>query len=135
MKDFFNLQVPGEIPYKGLVLLDDNLKVFDYYSAKEEAADISKMINSSYSGIEFRGRESSLHRVLTPYRVDKDHPMGQKGIEIAFEMRKGDHFLGWLIFQMDVDLLTKRYNIDEEDLEDFRFEKDNGADLINQENG
>ena len=132
--EFFYIQEAGETPYEGLVLLDENLNVFDYYSPKAGAEDISKMIGSSYSGIEFRGSESSLHRVLTLYRADKDHPMGQKGIEVAFEMRKGDLFLGWLILQMDVEYIHSRYNINEKDLEEFKFKKNDSADLIKQEN-
>ena len=61
--------------------------------------------------------------MLTLYRVDKDHPMGHKGIEITFEMNKDDHFLGWLVFQMDMDLLGQEYGIDEEGLKRFQFKK------------
>ena len=81
------------------------------------------MVGSSYTSIEFKGSESSLHRVLTVYRADKDHPMGHKGIEVSFEVHKENQLMGWLIFQMDVDLLLQEYGIDEEGLKQFEFKK------------
>jgi len=122
MKDFFNIQESSKIPYIGLALLGKDKKVFDAYSIKE-GTDIAKMLGSSYAGIEFKGDENSLHRVLTLYRVDKDHPMGHKGTEIAFELMKDNEFLGWLIFQMDMELLKRKYEMDERDLERFQFKK------------
>jgi PAS domain S-box-containing protein len=122
MKEFFNIQETALIPYTGLVLLDRNKKVFDAYSLKMDTKTL-EMAGSSYAGIEFRGSERSLHRVLSLYRADKDHPMGSKGIEIAFEMNKDNQFLGWLVFQMNVDLLAKRYGLDEETLKKFQFKE------------
>ena len=49
--------------------------------------------------------------------------MGEKGIEVAFEMHKDDHFFGWLIFQMNVEALSSKYSMDERNLEKFRFKK------------
>jgi hypothetical protein len=49
--------------------------------------------------------------------------MGHKGIEIAFEISENDYFSGWLVFQMDVDLLGKEYNVDENGLKKFQFKK------------
>lgn len=122
MKEFFNIQETALIPYTGLVLLDRNKKVFDAYSLKMDTETL-EMAGSSYAGIEFRGSERSLHRVLSLYRADKDHPMGSKGIEIAFELNKDNQFLGWLVFQMNVDLLAKRYGLDEETLKKFQFKE------------
>jgi hypothetical protein len=123
MKDFFDIQENEESPYLGLVLLDENLMVFDAYSIKEGATTRSQMIGNSYSGIEFKGDETSLHRVLTLYRTDKDHPMGRKGLEVAFEMSEDNQLTGWLIFQMDPELLNNVYGVNEEDIEKFRFGK------------
>ena len=122
MKEFFAIQKGDGIPYKGLILLDRDKKVFDSFSIKAKE-DITTMMGCSYAGIEFEGGEGSLHRVLTPYRVDKDHPMGQKGLEIAFAMEKDSDFLGWLVFQMDLDLLGREYDIDEEILKGFYFKR------------
>ena len=121
MKAFFDIQGTELMPYRGLVILNDNLTVFDAYSI--QAQEETDMIGTSYAGIEFKGNEGSLHRVLTLYRVDKDHPMGKKGIEVAFEMKKDNHFMGWLLFQMDVDLLKARYDMTEKELEGFRFNR------------
>jgi hypothetical protein len=80
------------------------------------------MIGSSYGDIKFQGSQDSIHKVLTLYRADKDHPMGKKGIEIAFELRREDSFIGWLLFQMDTALLQTVHGLDEKQLEDFQFE-------------
>ena len=120
MKDFLNIQLADGGPYIGLVLLDKNKTVFDAYSQNAET-DISPLIESSYSGIEFQNDGSSLHSVLTLYRANKDHPMGQKGIEIAFEINKNKRHVGWLIFQMDLHRLKTNYGIDSSDVKRFLF--------------
>jgi hypothetical protein len=48
--------------------------------------------------------------------------MGRKGIEVAFEMTKENQITGWLIFQMDIELLDK-YGINENTLKKFRFKR------------
>ncbi len=122
MKDFLRIYEAAATPYIGLVLIDQDKKVFDAYAANKDV-DISKILGSSYAGIDFRGSERSIHRVLTLYRPDSTHPMGRKGIEVAFEMRKDDRFLGWVVFQMDVGLLARKYGMGEEILEKFQFQE------------
>ena len=122
MQRFFTIQQAAAIPYSGLVLLDKDRKVVNAYSTK---ADISgaDMIGSSYAAIEFEGSEDSLHKVLTVYRTEKDHPMGKKGSEIAFELYRDRAFVGWLIFQMDMDALADTYGIDDKNLKKLQFDK------------
>ncbi len=118
MKEFFDIQEAASVPYTGLVLLGEDKRVFDSYSTLEGQTE--NMMGNSYAGIEFRGREKSIHRVLSLYRVSKEHPMGSKGIEVAFELRKENRLLGWLVFQMHVDLLEK-YGLDEAGLQQYQF--------------
>ena len=120
MADFFDIQEDSMIPYTGCVILDSSKKVFDAYSPVK-GAEVNNILGESYAGIKFRGDESSIHRVLTVYRTSKDHPMGHKGIEMAFEIYKDDLLLGWLVFQMDIDLLFREYGIDEDDLRAYEF--------------
>lgn len=122
LKDFFTIQETISLPYTGLVLLDKEKKVFNAHSTVS-TIDVQKMVGSNYAGIEFQDSEKSSHKVLTLFRVDKDHPMGFKGIEIAFEIAKDDRSLGWLIFQMDVDALKQKFRIDEKALKKFQFQK------------
>jgi PAS domain S-box-containing protein len=121
MKNFFTIQKSAALPYNGLILLDRAKKVIDAYSIKPEI-NTAAMIGSSYGDIKFQGSQDSIHKVLTLYRADKDHPMGKKGIEIAFELRREDSFIGWLLFQMDTALLQTVHGLDEKQLEDFQFE-------------
>jgi hypothetical protein len=122
MKDFFNIQETSAMPYTGLLLLDRDKQVAHAYSIKADT-EAKGMIGSSYTGIEFKGSEESLHKVLTLYRADKEHPMGQKGMEVAFELHKNYALIGWLLFQLDVDFFEKRYDVHAEDLKSLHFKK------------
>jgi PAS domain S-box-containing protein len=122
LKKFFDIQQTTGLPYTGLLLLDRDRKVVSAYSIRADM-HVSEMIGSSYAAIEFQGSEDSLHKVLTVYRTAKDHPMGKKGIEIAFELNKDNVFMGWLVFQMDMDWLSKTDGIDEKSLKNLRFDK------------
>ena len=119
LKEFFELQVTKQCPYTGIVLLDRQRKVFDGFSVKP-GFNAQTMIGTSYTGIEFQGSEKSLYRILILYRADKDHPMGRKGMEIAFELKKNQLNVGWLLFQMDVDCLKTRFDVDEEGLRNLQ---------------
>jgi PAS domain S-box-containing protein len=121
MKEFFHIQDIASVPYKGLVLLDKDKKVFNAYSTNKQQPD--GIIGDSYAGIAFRGPEKSIHKVLILYRATTDHPMGSKGLEIAFELPWGNQLLGWLVFQMDVDKLAKIYKLDENALQRFYFKE------------
>ena len=122
IQQFFNFQPTNAIPYTGLVLLDKDKKVVNAYSTRA-GISAGDMIGSSYAAIEFQGSEDSLHKVLTVYRTEKDHPMGKKGIEIAFELYKDKAFMGWLVFQMDMDSLIDSYGIDDKNLKNLQFDK------------
>jgi hypothetical protein len=122
MQRFFDIQQMSAIPYTGLILLDRDRRVVTAYSNKTNSP-AGEMIGSSYAAIEFHGSEDSLHKVLTVYRTEKDHPMGKKGIEVAFELYKDKAFIGWLIFQMDMDALSDTYGIDDKNLKTLHFDK------------
>jgi PAS domain S-box-containing protein len=117
MKDFFDMQLEAKTPYKGVVLLDQNKSVFDAYSPSGSTANVG----SSYGGIAFQGSENSLYSVLVLYRTDEAHPMGKRGLEIAFELKREGKTLGWLLFQMDMACLNHAYCVTEEDLRRFQF--------------
>jgi len=122
MKNFFDSNGTPQLPYTGLILLDKEKRVFDTYSIKGNR-DPRGIVGSTYAGIDFRGSEKSLHKVLTLYRTDKKHPMGYKGMEVAFEMNRDGEFLGWLVFQMNVDLLEKKHGVFEVDLRTFQYKR------------
>ena len=122
LKNFFKIYDSAVLPYTGVVLLDKDRKVVDAYSINSHA-DLNATLGSSYAAIEFRGSETSGHKVLTLYRKDKNHPMGKKGVEIAFELHQKDAIWGWLVFQMDMDVLKENHGIDTEGLEELQFEK------------
>jgi len=122
LKGFFDVQKGITIPYIGLVLLNKDKKVFDVYSI-EPGVDVEEMVGSSYADIDFEGAEDPLYKVLTLYRASKDHPMGYRSTEIAFKLYRDNNFLGWLIFQVDMELLKLKYNVDEKDLRKFHFQE------------
>jgi hypothetical protein len=122
LEQFFRERKGLDLPYTGVLLLGPGKRVFAAYSSASDT-DTKPRIGSSYSGIDFEGNDDSLHKVLTLYRVEAEHPMGRKGIEMAFEMEKDRQFLSWLVFQMDTALLENEYHLDEEGLQRFHFEK------------
>jgi PAS domain S-box-containing protein len=126
MRSFFDAQKGIDIPFTGLALLGKDKRVFDAYSILP-GVDEKEMIGSSYSAIDLGEKEGAPYKVLTLYREHKDHPMGVRHTEIAFSLYDKGVFTGWLIFQVDIDLLKHKYNVDETDLKTFRFEdlKDN----------
>ena len=121
IKGFLDVQKGVSIPYNGLVLLDENKKVFEAY-ATLPGFDAEKMVNSSYSGIPFDHGDNRPYSVLSLYRVTKQNPMGSKAIEMAFEMKKDGVFLGWLVFQVDLKKLKEEYNVNEDDLKHLPFD-------------
>ncbi len=121
MRDFLLIQEGDMTPYRGLVLLDEEKRVFDIFNLHMDAEELEGMIGNSYAGITFQGPDDSIHSVLTLYRVSREHPMGYRGLEVAFRMERNDSFLGWLLFQMDMEMLDEVYGIDEESLARFRF--------------
>lgn len=124
MSDFLGIQKTENLPYSALLLLDADKKVFDVASIKP-GIEASRMIGSSYAGIEFQGKEEALNRLLMLYRTDSNHPMGRKGVEIAFRLDQNQKNLGWLVFQVDMDKLMEKYNCDETDLKAFQFQRPN----------
>lgn len=121
IREFFEVQEAEVTPYLGLVLLNEEKRVFDAYSLRMDEEELEDMIGNSYAGIPFRGPGDSIHRVLTLYRVSREHPMGHRGIEVAFRMERNDRLLGWLLFQMDTEKLESDYGLDEESLALLRF--------------
>jgi hypothetical protein len=89
------------------VLLDTERNVVDAYSIEPET-DIDAMIGSSYAAIEFKGSETSRHKVLILYRTDNNLPLGKKDVEIAFDLQQNNEFTGWLIFTFIWQLEMKR---------------------------
>lgn len=121
MRHFFDAQKGVSTFFTGLALLGKDKRVFDAYSPLPDF-DATSIIGSSYSAIDLGDREEAPFKVLTLYREHKDHPMGIRHTEIAFRMNHQGLFQGWLIFQLDMGLLKEKYNVDEQDMRNFRFE-------------
>jgi len=120
MREFFKIHKKAVFHYKGILLLGKGKKVFAAYSPTMENRG-EALIGGSYKHIAFQNIKKSTHKVLTLYRTGKQHPMGSKGIEIAFEMRKENELMGWLLFQMDMDRLKNQFDVREETLRRFQF--------------
>ncbi len=121
IKGFLDVQKDVSIPYQGLILLDENKKVFDAYTTLP-GFDGEKMLRSSYSGIRFDQGKNRPYSILTLYRSTKENPMGIKAVEMAFKMEKDGDFLGWLVFQVDLARLKEKYNVNEDDLKHLPFD-------------
>ena len=118
MRKFFKVQAASELPYLGLLVLDNDKRVFAAYSPH---GDLSRVIGTTYKRIKFRGPTESLHKVLTLYRMDRDHPGGYRGVEVAFSLGGLAGEEGWLVFQINPKMLSQVYQLDEQALENFYF--------------
>lgn len=120
MKSFFEMQDASVVPYRGLVLLNADKRVFDaHWVAK--VRDAKKMVGSTYEHIRFAGDEDSLHKVLVVYR---QVPGGSaRSVELAFELPDKGRLLGWLVFVMDPKLLKEKYGVDLQDLKILHFKR------------
>jgi PAS domain S-box-containing protein len=118
-----DMQKGIQAPYKEIILLDKEKKVFEAVSMNS-AVPVEESLGASYTGISFDKNGDSPYAVLTLYRAKQGHPMGQKDTEMAFELRNdGGKLLGWLLFKIDMNKLKEQYNVEESDLKKFQFER------------
>lgn len=117
LQDFFALQQSGANLYKGVVLLDGEKKVIASYSHRGTPA------GGSYAGIGFHEISGSQHRVVTVYRPDPDHPMGEAQTEVVFSVDLPQSSAAWLVLQMDMHALRSEYHADALTLQNFRFQR------------
>ena len=123
MQIYFENENPEHFGINGLAILDRNKKVKSAYSTKTR--DKAAIIDSSYSGIKFKGDEEAAYKLLTLFRSDKEHRMGTKGVEIAYEIRHGNgEITNWLIFQLEMEHLDREYGIDTKILSKLDFQND-----------
>ena len=90
------------------------------YSRQDKEKALKK-VGDSYAHLSFLGPPDSLHKVITLYRLNQQGEGSQKGLEIAFEMRRRGRLLGWLVFQVDPKALKKGFGLEAEDLENLYF--------------
>ncbi|KMY66092.1 hypothetical protein AAU61_19280 [Desulfocarbo indianensis] len=117
---FQALQDKKTSPYQAVILLDRNKRVFDAVIIKGRG-DAESMLGNTYSRIEFQGRADSLHRVLSGYRRDAGQASSYRAVEMAFKVKQGEAVIGWIVFQMDMEMLNQQTNLDEEALKGFLF--------------
>jgi len=121
MQDYFTKKNPQHFGITGLILLNRDKKVIYAYSPKS-GDEVKDVIGTSYSSIKFRGKEDSSHKIITLFRAKKENPMGEKGVEIAYEIRQGDgDTTNWLIFQLEMEHLNREYGIDTKILSKIEF--------------
>lgn len=120
MQEFYNIHKNAMAPYKGILVLNRGKRVFAAYAPRKGNGG-KAVVESRYDHITFQDIKTSTHSILTLYRPDAENPMGSRAVEIAFEMKKGGDLLGWLVFQMDMDRLRKKFDVDEETLRQFQF--------------
>lgn len=120
MQEFYQVQTKTRGPYTGVLLLDHDRRVIADYPLDPNARK-PYAAGTSYGGIPFEKIKDSSHHVLVVYRTDQEHPGGEKGIEIAFEMIRENQPEGWLVLQLDVDRLAGEYNADETALRRLQF--------------
>ncbi len=118
---FFDVENPEHFGIIGLILLDHNKKIVSAFSPKTDNTE-SNIIGSSYSGIKFKADQADSYNILTLFRADEEHPMGAKGVEIAYEIRQEDgEVTNWLIFQLEMKHLDREFGINTKVLSKINF--------------
>lgn len=117
---FFEAQDVKSLPLRGVILLDEDKRVFALFFPDPKKGSVP-LVGSSYSGIPFDLVKGSCHSVLSLYRADKENPMGRKWTELAFCLNVGGRPLGWLLFHLDMDKLRGDYGLDQEGLAGLKF--------------
>ncbi len=118
---FFDVENPEHFGIIGLILLDHNKKIVSAFSPKTDNTE-SNIIGSSYSGIKFKADQADSYNILTLFRADEEHPMGAKGVEIAYEIRLEDgKVTNWLIFQLEMKHLDREFGINTKVLSKINF--------------
>lgn len=121
MDAFFRTQSDIGPLYTGMVLLDNDQDIFAFYGLSENHPG-RQMDENSYDGIDLSSERGRTYRVMTLYRSDQDHPTGKKSVEIAFRLKQGDLFIGWLIFHLDSHVLADQYGMDGSALTSFQLQ-------------
>jgi len=97
LQEFFKLQEPKETPYRGIVAPRQGQEVFMPILIRTPSNPRPWWAAATRASTFRDGR--SLHRVLVLYRMDKEHPMGHREIELAFEIERDNQTRGWSFFR------------------------------------
>lgn len=120
LQDYFSGNDADYYCIKGLLLLGRDKKVVHAYSPQATDGSAS-LVGTNYSGIKFRGPAEAPYKLLSLFRVEKEHPMGVKGVELAFDLQLSPDRPGWLLFQLDGDKLEQEFGMDEDILAKLDF--------------
>jgi PAS domain S-box-containing protein len=121
LEGFLSAQGKESCPYRSVLILDAEKRVL----ASAAQGQASKSWVETYQGVVF-DRRNSAHSVLTLYRVTPSNPMGEKTVEVVFPLKEGERSSGWVVFEMDMELLKKRYAVTAEGLQAMHFEAAEG---------
>jgi hypothetical protein len=130
LERFASIQEPDSLPYRGVLLVDGDKRIFDAVSLRPQA-DLERLVGSTYGRVELAAPEGRGHRVVTVYRLEPRSGESRRRVELAFECRREGALLGWLVFQMDLAKLASD-GLDAGDLRGLSFqraaeEKEGGA--------
>ena len=120
MRRFFEMQGSQAGPYLGVVMLDQAKTVLAS-SARPGSDAPEPAAGTTYANLNFQDPGDSAHRLVVAYRPDPKRPGGQKSVEMALEIWRPGQAMGWLLLQMDMEYLARRYSIKEQGLLDLRF--------------
>jgi PAS domain S-box-containing protein len=101
LERFAAIQDAGSLPYRGVLLVGPDKRIFDALSLKPQAG-LEELVGSTYGRVKLAPDKGSVHKVLTVYRLDPASGQGRQRVELAFECRREGERLGWVVFQMDM---------------------------------
>ena len=123
LANYIKTSSPTRFGIDGVLLLNQAKEVTSAYSPYPER-DMSLILGSNYSGIQFQGSEEN-YKVLTLFRSDTDNPMGTEGIELAHSLPHHNGLSGgWLILQLKKEYLHREFGITPNNLMKIKFSQE-----------
>ncbi len=111
IEEYFTEHDPGKDGIIGLLLLDKDKTIVNFFSSRDDQQPLST-IGNSYSGVKFDTENNLNHKGPIIFIVSSDEKTQSDMVELAYKMYKTDEFLGWLVFQLDLKTLANKYELD-----------------------
>lgn len=119
MEAYLNSDEASSHGIKGIVLLDTDKNVINAYAPHVDETT-AQLLGSSYAELKFTGSKNLTHKTISLARGSLKSA-GHKEVELAFKLNKAGDFLGWLVFQLDMQLLQNEFGLKYGDLKSIRF--------------
>lgn len=114
LNEYFSKPLPHHGNYLRVTLLDADKTVTVSKALTDRLQPVKP--GTTYADLVFEPAGDGTFDVVTLFRVDKDNPMGKKGVLMAFPAGSPKNPDGWVMLELDMRGLKRDYGLNEEDL-------------------